>query len=763
MRNELKNISENIDQTSRLGYLFGKRKVVNMLTEQLTKVEENITALEAEKAKIEADLAKHEEDLVLTQQELSDSLTHFNHLSVQYTEIQATLKQAEENIATLKTQKANVENDLVQKQADYDQLQTEYTQLSSEKSNLDRQLAETQEKLKQEHSNITQLQSEKSALETELVQHKNELVKLNDELTVQEKRYTLLTEEFAQLQTEKEKVEAEKSAFESQFAQQSETLESIKRNLKRKETEIDDLNDEIDDLSNDLSKMKKALLEAEDNYANLLNDNQILQQEHQKLQAAHEHLGKTFDEEQATTKLRETLVGKLLSAKNDNVHLNSFRQILHNEFLPFAAEESSLQNEAGALLKLQEIEKELSMISGLPAFHSARTIAVGGGFSAGKSEFISSFFKNKALKLPSSIEPTTAIPTYVVNQANKDKNRKQTKTNLIGINTSGATVDLLKIDPNLTQKLSHQFMRSFNFPLKIIMPYMFLTTELTYEHICFVDTPEYNPTGSHTAEDMNIAKEFVSNSEALIWLVGADANGTIPRTDIKFLKEILEKSKKPVYFVLSKADLKHKSDVVKILNEFNRVLERERINFAGISAYNSMDGKEVQYWHSKKNLNDFLTSMNKSSNKQSEILQKLYEVEYAYQFAIKKDIKQRKTIAKVLDNISFNLNMENFKRGNHMIYDQLDTVASYFNTSAEEEHLKTLEKLMTNFTHVINQMFGKVSQIKRPNVNIDHIEIEEFQFEESLDDIKELEVIRSEIRKVSDEFAGVISSIQSLF
>ena len=55
--------------------------------------------------------------------------------------------------------------------------------------------------------------------------------------------------------------------------------------------------------------------------------------------------------------------------------------------------------------------------------------------------------------------------------------------------------------------------------------------------------------------------------------------------------------------------------------------------------------------------------MNKFSNKQDEILCKLYEVERDYQFAIKKDIKQRKTIEEALDNIAFDLNEANFKRG----------------------------------------------------------------------------------------------------
>jgi len=96
-----------------------------------------------------------------------------------------------------------------------------------------------------------------------------------------------------------------------------------------------------------------------------------------------------------------------------------------------------------------------------------------------------------------------------------------------------------------------------------------------------------------------VAKELVANAEALIWLVGADVNGTLPRTDIQFLKNVLGKSKKPVYFVLNKADVKPEADIVKIIKEFSQVLEREKIAYIGISAYDSLEGKGLLYYKEK--------------------------------------------------------------------------------------------------------------------------------------------------------------------
>lgn len=201
--------------------------------------------------------------------------------------------------------------------------------------------------------------------------------------------------------------------------------------------------------------------------------------------------------------------------------------------------------------------------------------------------------------------------------------------------------------------------------------------------------------------------------------------------------------------MLNKADVKPEADIVKIIKEFSQVLEREKLAYIGISAYDSLEGKGLLYYKEKgkKDIFEFLNSMNKSSNKQDEILRKLYEVERDYQFAIKKDIKQRKTIAEALDNIAFDLNEANFKRGQHKVYDQLEIVAKSFNTKTEEKHLKTLEKLMTNFTNVINHMFGKVSQVKRPNINIDDIEVEGFEFDEDY------------LNKVNDKLSEAVSKI----
>ena len=244
--------------------------------------------------------------------------------------------------------------------------------------------------------------------------------------------------------------------------------------------------------------------------------------------------------------IKQKLISKLLGTSSQNDGLLQFRTILNNDFLAFANDENSVANEAEMILKLQEIEKELELISSHPNLHSKHLVAVGGGFSSGKSEFISSFIESD-IKLPIGVVPTTAIPSYVMHE---NTNR------FIGCTNRGGIVDLEEVDNNFQARLSHEFIKSFGFNLKNIMPFMVLGTQIKYEDICFVDTPGYNPattSDGFTGEDMHTASEFLDNANSLLWLIGADANGTIPASDLEFLSNLNLEEKK-ILIVYNKAD-----------------------------------------------------------------------------------------------------------------------------------------------------------------------------------------------------------------
>lgn len=436
---------------------------------------------------------------------------------------------------------------------------------------------------------------------------------------------------------------------------------------------IELLKDKIDDLS----KIKfffsknKILNDIEIVIDKLKNDTDLIQQ-HQK----------------------QALVAQLLMAKSDNQGLKEFKNILNNEFMDFANQELSLSNEAEAILKLQAIEKELEMIVSYPDLYTKNTIAIGGGFSSGKSEFISSFL-NSDLKLPIGIEPTTAIPTYVVNNE---------KRILVGCTHKGGAVNLANIDENFQSKLSHKFIQSFGFNIKDIMPFMVLGSAMAYEHICFIDTPGYNPSdidGRHTNQDIITSKTFLENTSVLIWLIGIDSNGTIPASDLKFLSDLDLKNKK-LYIVLNKADLKGKTDIENILSEIEENLNDYAIDFIGLSAFSSINKKE--YFYKKTALNDFLNSCNIPSKTHESLVTKVYDVYAMYKRAISEEIDKKLKINRTLNSIMLDFLEDNYE--NQAINIKLNEVKKYFDSSNEERDLKLADNIFERFKNSIDVIFN---------------------------------------------------------
>jgi hypothetical protein len=398
-----------------------------------------------------------------------------------------------------------------------------------------------------------------------------------------------------------------------------------------------------------------------------------------------------------TLNTKHNLVSSLLTAKSTNEGLFLYKETLYKEFIDFANSESSLANEAEAFLQLQAIEKELELITAYPDLYKKNTIAVGGGFSAGKSEFISSFF-NSDIKLPIGIEPTTAIPTYVMN--NND-------IELIGCSHKGGAVNLNEIDSDFQSKLSHNFIKSFNFNLKEIMPFMVLGTNINYEHICFIDTPGYNPSDvsdGYTSDDIGTAKEFLTNANTFIWLVGADVNGTIPSSDLDFLSNLNLEDKK-LYVVLNKADLRSSDDIEDILEEIEETLDDYDIDAIGISAYSSINKKEYAFKNTP--IDKFIDDCNIEAKIHKDLVLKLYEVYTMYKKALLTTIKEKNTVKSQLKSISLDLLQEGFDDTENKAFQRIDKLENFFTINEEEESLKLLEDVITKLKDAIDTVFQK--------------------------------------------------------
>ncbi|GHS51808.1 hypothetical protein JP0128_12600 [Helicobacter pylori] len=208
------------------------------------------------------------------------------------------------------------------------------------------------------------------------------------------------------------------------------------------------------------------------------------------------------------------LIAHILNARIENEGLEEYQCILDNNFLEFASGVDSLKEKEIALLELQEIKKELQLVASYPSLFQKNMVAVGGGFSTGKSTFLNKLLDLK-LKLPEDINPTTAIPTYCL---------KGEREVLMGRSQNGGVVEL----PYLT--FDHKFLDSLGFNLKEIMPSMLLSApSVLFEFLCFIDTPGYDaPNQGYTGGDRQDSKEYLANAKYILWVIDCQ-HGTIQK------------------------------------------------------------------------------------------------------------------------------------------------------------------------------------------------------------------------------------------
>ncbi len=398
-------------------------------------------------------------------------------------------------------------------------------------------------------------------------------------------------------------------------------------------------------------------------------------------------------------KERYDLIARILNAKTNNEGLEEYQSVLDNEFLEFASGVDSLKEKEIALLMLQEIKKELQLVASYPSLFQKTIVAVGGGFSAGKSTFLNNLLGLK-LKLPEDMNPTTAIPTYCL------KGKKEV---LMGFSQNGGMVEL----PHLA--FDHQFLESLGFNLKEIMPFMLLSApSVPFEFLCFIDTPGYNPGNQgYTGGDKEVSKESLKHAKHILWLISCERGG-IESDDLEFLQELYEEGKQ-VFIVLSRADRRTKSQLEEVAIKIRETLKDNGIEFLGIGAYSATRYQEYKEFSEKSkvfnSLEKFLKKLNKRSEKQNEILESLYEVHSMYEKAVEQDANQFKRYQKVLHSVKLDLLQKGFDDFNDDVFNRMESLKKEFSEKEESkrENLAQLNQVINSFKESIDKVFDSVS------------------------------------------------------
>lgn len=192
------------------------------------------------------------------------------------------------------------------------------------------------------------------------------------------------------------------------------------------------------------------------------------------------------------------------------------------------------------------------------------TVALGGGFSTGKSSFINATLGEKLL--PSEIDPSTSVPTYVISGK---------KNNAMGINVFNKKIDLEIEDVRI---ISHGFSTEYNVKFGHLLETIFIETPSNpYEAISFLDTPGYSKPESENYSlktDENIARTQLNSANYILWFVSAE-EGTITEDDIRFIKSL--NSEIPIAIILNKSDKKTDSDIEEIIKQVRKTVEQKGI------------------------------------------------------------------------------------------------------------------------------------------------------------------------------------------
>ena len=226
-------------------------------------------------------------------------------------------------------------------------------------------------------------------------------------------------------------------------------------------------------------------------------------------------------------------------------------------------------------------------------------IALGGGFSSGKSSFLNGLMGKSVL--PSDIDPSTSVPTYIV---------KGDKHEVIGINVFDSKVGM---QPKDIKKVAYGFGEIEEDDDKkitdavtlghILESIFFSTTLHAYDNLAFLDTPGYSKADSEKYSiktDEQIARGQLNSSNYILWFVPAEA-GNIKQADIEFIKTLRKDI--PKLFIVSKADKKTTEDLTKIIAKIKETLDLKKIDYVDVIAFSS---KPEQI--SEKKSKDFINS-----------------------------------------------------------------------------------------------------------------------------------------------------------
>lgn len=393
----------------------------------------------------------------------------------------------------------------------------------------------------------------------------------------------------------------------------------------------------IKELDNQLSELKNKFDEVSDKLNittnNLKDSEKALKTNKKLLEECKLDLEDEQEENRKKTELlnkneeKFSFIANVLNAEPvQNPAFQKYKELFHKDYMDYANNNDALASEANAVLKLQQVEKQLELLSHDSALLNKNIIALAGLFSSGKSSFMNSLLKTGEIVLPISMEPTTAIASYVMNGNKK----------IEGFSENGGKIE---ISNNIFNFFCHGNIEEFKFNMKKIINHIVLKDEflLTLDNCCFIDTPGFDA-GNDNQIDSDTAFEAIDSSNAVLWFATLK-DGTVHPKSKKLLSEILNRNQnQKVYVVLNKADLlvsgdKGLENAKKIMESISSLLNKK---IEGISLYSSNSKineqpEAISHCYIKKSIEQFILENNiANTDKESIIMNSIDQVFNSY-------------------------------------------------------------------------------------------------------------------------------------
>lgn len=549
-------------------------------------------------AVLEKTAAEHSQ-LQLTHAAQTEQLAERNaahqSLSAAHEELRAKAANLHQECGSLTAQNTALQQQLQTAHATLAQWQSAHQTLRAEHQHLQEAYTAQTQRLGERDAEHHRLSAAHELLQAEAAELRKKFSDLTTQHAALEKQLATTNAELLQWQSAHQRLEAAHRQLQSDHA-------DLEGKLIQRNAEYRQLAEIHDNQSNVLASREEALGQLQSAHEDLSQAHTSLYTKRLRLLAKHCKLRSAYQ----LVQYRYDLVCAILSCSPaDNPALQHLQYWLAEDFVQDVQRlELPAKATTHALEQARAIAQHVELLADAPALHDKFLVAVAGGFSSGKSSFVSSFMAREAATLlPTDIKPVTAIPTYVM---------PGEALVIEGHTFKGAHVPLT---PEAYGNLTHDFIAEMGCNVKEIMPYVVLQSPMPrLKHLAFIDMPGYNPAQSEvvdTAADQSIASAALTEADAVIWLLGLDSNGTLSGDDITFLLEHADASK-PLYVVLNKADLRPENAVIQILAEIKNNLDSVGIVCEGISAYSALWGKEL--FHDGKSLQEVLTQWDHHSS-----------------------------------------------------------------------------------------------------------------------------------------------------